>query len=72
MPEPKNARWWIDKGYKFMSLSNCPACSAPTETWLKNNTEILLDAKTMESHFAGCPRAREYRTEQQMRAGVLL
>lgn len=71
MPEPKTPRYWLDKGYRFVSLSNCPACTAPTETWEKGTQQILLDAKTMETHFSSCTRAKEYRTEKRMEAGLL-
>jgi hypothetical protein len=70
--EPKTERFWMDKGFKFASLSNCPACGAATQLWESPAKQMVhLDKDTLETHFHSCPRAREHRTEMQMKAGML-
>jgi predicted amidophosphoribosyltransferase len=71
LPEPKTSRHWIDRGYQFVDLGNCDACGAPVEFWSKNNQLLPLDGKTLETHYSSCMNAKQFRTEQKLRAGVL-
>lgn len=72
MTGPKSPEYWRNLGYQKQGDDLCPACMAEVEVWLnKKQRPILLDRKTFESHFAGCPKAREYRMQQRIEAGVL-
>ncbi|HEV7674346.1 MAG TPA: hypothetical protein VGQ12_07435 [Candidatus Angelobacter sp.] len=72
MQEPKTEAYWRERGYRFFELSSCPACGDPISVWESPSAHmIFLEAQTLETHFSSCTRAREYRTEQRMKAGVL-
>lgn len=71
MPEPKTSRYWSDRGFQFFSLGNCDACGAPVEFWNKGNQLFPIDKDTMETHYASCPNAKQFRQEQRLREGVL-
>jgi hypothetical protein len=71
MPEPKTIRYWIERGFQFLDLSNCEACGRPVEVWTKNNQMVPLNGDTLETHFSTCARAKEYRTELRLKEGVL-
>jgi len=71
MPEPKTIHHWISKGYQFVSLGNCDACGLPVEIWTKTNQLIPLNPETLETHNSGCSKAKEFRMEQRMKAGVI-
>jgi len=71
LPEPKTIRHWIDRGYQFFELGNCYACGAPVEIWTKNGRFIPLDGNTLETHYSRCSKAKQFRTEQKLKAGVL-
>lgn len=65
MPEPKTIRYWLDKGYSFLSNGDCEACGHPVEFWTKNNQLIPLNPQTLETHNSGCVRAKEFRNKQR-------
>lgn len=72
MPEPKTPEFWKAKGYSYVIQGRCPACAADVEIWLApGGNEVPIDPASFEPHFSTCPKAKEYRTEMRMRAGVL-
>lgn len=76
---PKTAGHWRNQGYKLSPLqSHCPACRATVDVWARPNrkgltgsTIVLVDPKTFEPHWAGCPNAKQFRSEQSRRVGAL-
>ena len=73
--EAKTAAYWQAKGYVFQSNSECPACGFAVINVVnlrkRNSTPIMLDVATFETHFSTCEKAKEYRTDQRMEAGIL-
>jgi len=77
--QPKTAEYWRAQGYQLSPLqTHCPACQAAVDVWAKPNRHestarlmVLVDPRTFEPHWAGCPNAKQFRTEQQRQAGRL-
>lgn len=71
MPEPKTIRHWLERGYSFVRRGECPACLKPVELFRTTaGADVPLDPQTYETHFSNCDKARQYRTEKRMEAGV--
>ena len=72
MPEPKTADYWRNQGYTLaIGTATCPACQQSIQIWEKGKIFVPVDPKTSEPHWSVCAKAKVFRTEQQMKAGVL-
>lgn len=73
--EAKTAAYWTAKGYVFQSNGECPACGFAVINVINfargGQPPIMLDVATFETHFSTCGKAREFRTNQRMEAGIL-
>lgn len=74
MPQPKTAEYWRAQGYTLSPLqSQCHGCYLIVDVWVKDQSglTVMVNPDTFEPHWASCPNAKQFRTEQNRRAGVL-
>jgi hypothetical protein len=65
MPFPQTLDELRFAGYKFDEHSHCRGCDAVIEWWItpagKKMPMDVTDSGAVTSHFATCPKAREFR-----------
>ena len=69
MPFPETIAELTAAGYKFDGDANCRGCGAPVEWWdSPKGKKIPMDVDpegNCVTHFATCPKAKEFRNEQR-------
>jgi hypothetical protein len=62
MPFPKTEKELAGQGYEYKNMTACKGCGALMEWWKTPKGKMIpLNPGTLEPHWSGCPKAKEFR-----------